>query len=197
MKNKIPLLLSAFLCFLTITAFLGCSSMKEEVARYKGDGEIKYAEEFSFAPFIKNRGFYLVFPSFDLSKAQEKTYSLTGIPTSKPIEVKLSLIFKAGQVSPDYNGSITLRIIAKNGFVAFSQEHKLPNDNIDENTIMMPHYNLGSVTLKADNDYRLEMKYRFVGTDGRSGDGGVVLDVPTDSSQETMAYVNRTSSFRN
>jgi len=180
MKNKTPLLLSAFLCFLATTLFLGCSSMARDVARYKGDGTIHCYEDDPYGGFFDtDHWFELDLPSMDLCKAEEKTYSLEGIPTSNPIRVHLNLWPSEGQSIHGYHAVITLRIIAKNGFVAFAQERRaeLNYDGNDQYQWWSGcFYTLGPITLKADEEYRIEVKYHPEGTTLPSGKVDLFLE---------------------
>ncbi|HXA80124.1 MAG TPA: hypothetical protein VNV14_02550 [Opitutaceae bacterium] len=144
--------------------------MKEAVARYKGDGTIHCYEDDPYDGFFDtDHWFKLELPSIDLSKAEEKTYSLEGIPTSNPIRVGLNLLPSEGQIIHGYHAIITLRIIAKNGFVAFAQERRAELNYVHDQWEGC-FYTLGPVTLKVDEDYRIEVKYHPEGTTLPSGE---------------------------
>jgi len=155
--------------------------MKQEVAAYKGDGAIRYTE-YSVGPFLTNHGFMLDLPAFDLSKAQDRMFSIKGVPTSKPIYVWLALPPRGPQVNSDINASIALRVIASDGSVAFAQESKLRTmESTDHGfpgaRVEAYFKNPKAITLRAGAGYRLEMKYRPEGPSLPSGSGNVVLEV--------------------
>jgi hypothetical protein len=170
--------LFALYVFGTVVAF---ASMKREVSNYKGEGDIRYMSH-TFFPFFTNRGFMLELPKFDLSKPQERIYSLKGIPTSQPIHVWLALSPAESDNVRENGASITIRILAANGSIVYAQENRLRDMGFTNHGMPGARWEayfkpIETVNLKKAESYRLELIYQPDVANFPTGEGNVTLEV--------------------
>lgn len=136
----------------------------------------------TFLPFFTNHGFMLDLPKFDLSKPQVRTYSLNGIPTSKPIDVWLALTPSGRNMFGETDASIAIRILAADGSIVISRENRFNEMHFTDHG--MPgarweaYFKLSDeFTLKKNEIYRLELKYHPAISNFPIGDANVTLEV--------------------
>ena len=162
-KKKFLILIFIFLS--------GCAStLKNDVAKYQGDGSINYTS-WSYLPFLKVEGYTISFPAIDLSKEYHERYKLSSLPPNKEIMLYF-IVEEDGNdralkntklTSRTCNGILSLKLIDSKSVIVWEFNKKineLTEYSIDNNWTWMHNGAKTSFTPISNEHYSLLLIYQ-------------------------------------